>query len=226
VLYELATGTPVFEGASSVVVLGKQLREKPEAPRARAQGRGISESLDRTILCALEKSPNDRFASAAAMREALAEALSAPEKSRSRARKRTFAIAALGAVLVVATAAGAAFHGSPLLRLGATPIADVTRAFEPDVTLALPLPSPPAAIPDLSAAATPPPESNASSPPAARASSALPPLPLAKTTAFADAAHATSGKDTKPDPEHQRRGHGHSLATLDGLETVSHKTHR
>jgi serine/threonine-protein kinase len=215
VLYELATGTPVFDGASSVVVLGKQLRESPETPRARAPRRGIPEALDRAILRALEKSPGDRFASAAKMREALEEALSAPEKSRSRARKRTFAIA-LGAVVLAATAAAVRFEGSRLSRLGATPIAEVARAFEPDVTLALPLPSPPAAaIPDPSLAAAPPPEASASSAPWARALSSLPPLPFTKGV-----------KDTKPDPEHLRRGHGHSLATVDGLETVSHKTRR
>ena len=34
-LYELLTGTVPFEGPSSVVVMGKQLRETPESPRAR-----------------------------------------------------------------------------------------------------------------------------------------------------------------------------------------------
>src|SRR6185295_19041400 len=37
VLYELLTGERPFEGPSSVVVLGKQLREEPMPPRARLE---------------------------------------------------------------------------------------------------------------------------------------------------------------------------------------------
>jgi serine/threonine-protein kinase len=224
VLYELATGTPVFEGASSVVVLGKQLRETPEPPRARAPRRNVPMLLDRAIVRALAKSPDDRFASASAMREALQGALQAPERRRLRARKRTIALA-LGAVVVAATATVARLEGSRLAHLAATPMADVTHAFEPEVALALPLPSPPTATPELSVI-PPPPIESASSPPAGRAPLApLPPLPFTKSNGLADA-RPSNGKDTKPDPENIRRGHGRSLATLDTLETVSHKTRR
>jgi serine/threonine-protein kinase len=227
VLYELATGTRVFDGASSVVVLGKQLREDPEPPRVRAPRRGISEGLDRAIVRALDKSPEGRFASAAAMREALEDALRAPQKSRSRARKRAFAIA-VGAVVVAAIATLGRIERSRLLPLGVTAGAQVTRTFESEATLALPLPAPPTATPDLTAAPPPPPESSASSVSLPRASLApLPPLPVAKSgSALADTAHTATGKDTKPDPEHVRKGHGHSLATVEGIETVMHKTHR
>jgi serine/threonine protein kinase len=225
VLYELATGTPVFEGASSVVVLGKQLRETPESPRVRAPVRGIPEALDRAIVRALEKSPDARFASAAAMREALAEALLAPEKSRERARKRNVAIAVC-TVIVAATAGASQLVASRPMHIGETPIAEATRAFEPDVTLGLPLPSPPTATADLSAATPPHAESSASNPSASRKPLALPPLPVAKDDALADVSRVTGGSDTKPDPEHVRKGHGHSLATLTGIETVSHKTRR
>jgi serine/threonine-protein kinase len=225
VLYELATGTPVFDGASSVVVLGKQLRETPESPRVRAPRRGIPEALDRAIVRALEKSPDDRFASAAAMREALEEALRAPEKSRSRARKRNVAIAVC-TVIVAATAGASRLVGSRLMHVGETPSAEATRAFEPDVTLGLPLPSPPTATADLSGATPPPAEGTASNPSVSRTALALPPLPVAKDGALADVSHATGGKDTKPDPEHVHKGHGHSLATLTGIETVLHKTRR
>ena len=43
VLYELVTGTRVFEGPSSVVIMGKQMREMPDAPCLRAPGRAIPE---------------------------------------------------------------------------------------------------------------------------------------------------------------------------------------
>jgi hypothetical protein len=158
------------------------------------------------------------------MREALQGALQAPERRRLRARKRTIALA-LGAVVVAATATVARLEGSRLAHLAATPMADVTHAFEPEVALALPLPSPPTATPELSVL-PPPPIESASSPPAGRAPLApLPPLPFTKSNGLADA-RPSNGKDTKPDPENIRRGHGRSLATLDTLETVSHKTRR
>jgi serine/threonine-protein kinase len=217
VLYELATGTPLFEEASSVVVLGKQLREKPAAPRVRAPRRGISEALDGAIVRALEKAPADRFASAAAMREALEGALRAPGRSRSRIRNGAFSIA-LGVAVVAATAALARFEGQRLLHLGDTPIAEVTRAFEPEAMLVLPLPSPPTATPEWSYAP--------SSPLGSASNAPLPALPLAKSTALVDASRAANWKDTKPDPEHLRKGRGHPFATLEGVETVSQKTRR
>ncbi len=208
VLYELATGTPVFEGASSVVVLGKQLREKPESPRVRAPQRGIVEALDRAIVRALEKSPEDRFASAAAMREALEDALRAPEKGRSRARRRTFALA-IGGAVVAATAIAARLEGSRLLRLDATPIAEVT-CTTPDLALASP-----SSIDDAFGASFP------------RAPLAqLPPVPFAKTSEISFGPRASNARDTRPDPEHIGKVHPRATATLDGLETVSHKARR
>jgi hypothetical protein len=191
----------------------------------RAPGRCIPDALDRAIVRALEKSPDDRFASAAAMREALEGALRAPEKSRSRARKRNVAIAVC-TVIVAATAGASQLVGSRQSNVGETPIAEATRAFEPDVTLGLPLPSPPTATAALSAAMPPPAESSAANTSASRTALALPPLPVAKDGALADVSRATGGRDTKPDPEHVRKAHGHSLATLTGIETVSHKIRR
>src|SRR5208283_3051151 len=57
VLYELLTGSPVFGGTSSVIVMGKQLREEPESLRARAPRRGIPEELDALVLRTLQKEP-------------------------------------------------------------------------------------------------------------------------------------------------------------------------
>ncbi len=86
VLYELVTGTRPFEG-SPVVVMGKQLREEVERPRHRAPSARIPGELEAVILKALAKSPDDRFASAQEMREALEAALIAPDRRRSRAKK-------------------------------------------------------------------------------------------------------------------------------------------
>ncbi|MBX3187544.1 MAG: protein kinase [Labilithrix sp.] len=102
VLYELVTGTRPFEG-SPVVVMGKQLREEAERPRTRAPHAVIPGELEGVILKALSKSKDDRFASARAMREALEEALVAPGRRRSRARKLA-TVALIGAMGVIAAA--------------------------------------------------------------------------------------------------------------------------
>ena len=68
-LYEMATGQLPFEGDSSVAVALKHLQEQPVPPR-RLNPR-IPESLQRVILTAIAKNPEDRFASGAEMGEAL-----------------------------------------------------------------------------------------------------------------------------------------------------------
>ena len=102
VMYELATGTRPFEG-SPVVVMGKQLREEPERPRSRAPHAVIPGELEAVILKALAKSKDDRFASALALREALEEALVAPDRRRTRAR-RLVGAAILASVALIAAA--------------------------------------------------------------------------------------------------------------------------
>jgi serine/threonine-protein kinase len=109
VLYELVTGSRPFEG-SPVVVMGKQLRETAERPTHRAPTITIPAELEAVIVKALAKDKDDRFASAAAMREAIEEALAAPERRRGRAR--VIASALMGASLVVLAAAG--FRGQHL----------------------------------------------------------------------------------------------------------------
>jgi serine/threonine-protein kinase len=81
VLYELLTGERPFNGPSSVVVLGKQLREEPEPIRARAPEHGIPEAIERVVMRALRKRPEDRFESAAALRAALEAAVIEAEAS-------------------------------------------------------------------------------------------------------------------------------------------------
>lgn len=69
VLYELVAGLPPFQETSSVATAMKHLNEPPPPPRS--QRAGISRSLEAVILKALEKDPEDRFASADEMRRAL-----------------------------------------------------------------------------------------------------------------------------------------------------------
>ncbi len=112
VLYELLTRKRPFEGRSSVVVLGKQLRELPEPPRIRAPEARIPRALEAVVLKALEKKPEDRYASAFAMRAALEAAMRAPiapppavKKKRSSLAARGIAIAAAACTVALITRA-------------------------------------------------------------------------------------------------------------------------
>jgi serine/threonine-protein kinase len=101
VLYELVTGSRPFAG-SPVVVMGKQLREEPEAPRIRAAGLAVPAHIESVIMKALAKSKDDRYPTARAMREALELALTLPDRRRSRAKKvaSLAVVASLGLIAV------------------------------------------------------------------------------------------------------------------------------
>lgn len=77
-LYELLTGVVPFgrsaEGdaySSALKVIRQHLEERPEPPRKRKPGAGISARLEKVALRALEKSPKKRYASASEMGTAL-----------------------------------------------------------------------------------------------------------------------------------------------------------
>ena len=118
VLYELMTGERPFEGPSSVVVLGKQLREEPIAPRARVNE--IPSRAEAIVLRALCKQPAERYASAAEMRAAMKEML---DGSRSRGwlrgAPRVVALAALAGAMVVGLGAAAVNPPRPMQTLSA-----------------------------------------------------------------------------------------------------------
>lgn len=64
-LYELLTLRPAFEGEHREHILAKVIREEPTPPRR--CDRSIPRDLETICLCALEKSPADRYQTAAAM---------------------------------------------------------------------------------------------------------------------------------------------------------------
>jgi serine/threonine-protein kinase len=100
VLYELVTGTRPFEG-SPVVVMGKQLREEPKLPRSEVPE--LPAEVEAVIMKALAKAKEDRYKTARAMREALEEALVAPDRRRSRAKKMV-TMAIIGSLGLIAAA--------------------------------------------------------------------------------------------------------------------------
>lgn len=151
VLYELVTGTRPFEG-SPVVVMGKQVRETPDRPSIRTSERPIPGELEAVIMKALSKAKEDRFDSALTMREALEEALAAPDRRRSRARGLA-GLAVFASVALLATAGlKDRVHGFKLPSFGAkAPIAQVAQAAPVAVES---LPQAPVAAPTATGEAT------------------------------------------------------------------------
>lgn len=72
VFYEMVTGKVVFEGDSDYKLMMRQLNEPPMPPSASYPD--LPAIVDRTVLRAMSKQPTDRYATAAAMRNALMEA--------------------------------------------------------------------------------------------------------------------------------------------------------
>ena len=69
ILYEMLTGTVPFSGTSPIAIAMKHASEPPRSPREIVAA--IPEELERVVLLALEKRPEDRPADAAAFRQEL-----------------------------------------------------------------------------------------------------------------------------------------------------------
>ena len=74
VLYELLTGTLPFSAPSAMAMMLAHQQETPEPPSRRATRWPISGELDAVTMQAMQKRPEDRFRSAAAMGQALRNA--------------------------------------------------------------------------------------------------------------------------------------------------------
>jgi serine/threonine-protein kinase len=86
VAYHLLTGTHVFEGKTIVEVCGKHVFEPPEPPSRRLR-KPLPADLERIVLACLAKKPEDRPASASALRESLIACEDAPRYDAAAARK-------------------------------------------------------------------------------------------------------------------------------------------
>jgi eukaryotic-like serine/threonine-protein kinase len=80
-LYEMVTGTPVVEGGNIYQILHRNAHEKAEAPSSRNVQ--VDEKLEGIILKAITKKPEERYADALAMRQALLQYLDATAESKS-----------------------------------------------------------------------------------------------------------------------------------------------
>jgi len=84
ILYELLTEQTPFLGGSTIDVLTKQLKEAPPKPSVKRPDLSIGGDLDEIVQQALAKHPQDRFASAGAMRTAVLPACGASSATRFR----------------------------------------------------------------------------------------------------------------------------------------------
>lgn len=71
VLYQLLVGHPPFRAKTQAAVLSQHLRDKPQLVASARPDLRVSDSLERLVMRAMAKSPNDRFASAREMRHVL-----------------------------------------------------------------------------------------------------------------------------------------------------------
>ncbi|MCB9593521.1 MAG: serine/threonine protein kinase [Sandaracinaceae bacterium] len=74
-LYQLLTGRPPFLDDDAVIVMAKHIREEPVWPRKLAPEQPIPKSLERVVMRALAKDPEERFENADAFETALTDCL-------------------------------------------------------------------------------------------------------------------------------------------------------
>jgi len=98
-LYEMLTGAPPFTGPSAQAIVAKVITEKP-VPPSRLR-REVPSHVEDAVLTALQKQPDDRFATAAAFQAALVAG--APASGRQRRRRRTLVLGVLGALAIAAS---------------------------------------------------------------------------------------------------------------------------
>ncbi len=79
-LYEALTGVTPFSGSTTQAIVAKVITEKPASPARRR--REIPADIDRAVMRAIEKTPEWRFDTAAALRSALMEQSPAPVRTR------------------------------------------------------------------------------------------------------------------------------------------------
>lgn len=230
VLYELVTGSRPFEG-SPVVVMGKQLRETPEAPRTRTAGRTIPVPIEDVIMKALAKSKEERYPSASAMREALEVALTLPDRRRSRAKK-VVSLAVLASIGVIAVAgykersrALEDFIFPKPAQVAVVPVEALPAAPPVEPPSAAAAPTPAALAENAPAAPSEPqaaiPSAPPTSQPASAAAPSMPPLPPAAHEAAASRpssgendAQMSSASDNRSDDTAKARHENHASSLL------------
>jgi zinc protease len=114
ILYEMFTGEQTFHGDTAVTLALKQVRERPTNPTKLTPT--LPRRVDAAIMKCLEKDPAKRFQSVEEAFQALA-GVAAPDGPKvakvANAGRRKFVWAGLGAVAVMAAAAGVWWYSRP-----------------------------------------------------------------------------------------------------------------
>ncbi|MBA3545877.1 MAG: serine/threonine protein kinase [Nannocystis sp.] len=113
ILFEMLTGRVPFRANGFMGTLSKHIMESPPLPRQVAPLANISRALERVMLKALAKEPDDRFQSAEAFAKAL-RALPPSEDGASASGPRNWPMAGLAMVLGLAGMVRWAFPGGPI----------------------------------------------------------------------------------------------------------------
>jgi serine/threonine-protein kinase len=201
ILYGMCTGKKPFRSEDAAQLLDMHKRMPPPSPRKVAPEKKISEALERVILRALEKKPDDRYLHAAAFLDALKATPegSVPGAEEPRRSSRMLRLA-LAAALIAAGAAGAltarpyALERWAALRGAFDRLGGSSEATAPSVASA----PPPAASATTASQVAP---TNAPSTPAAAPANATPPTTApttAPTNAPAPMTAPTSAAATAP----------------------------
>ena len=120
VLYELATGRPLFPGTSRGELVGAILGRTPATPKS--INPKLSDSLERTIMRALAKDPTSRIATALDLRNALTQTGDLPRSDEVRTPEPGERRAAVGLIAgVVALVALTVIAAIVIMRFGSAP---------------------------------------------------------------------------------------------------------
>ena len=118
-LYEMLTGAPPFTGSSTQAIVAKVITEKP-VPPSRLR-KDIPLHLDDAALTALQKNPEDRFPTAAALKEAVEGRSHLPKNRGSRRRSAMWVAGIAGFVIVLGALLVRPLHGRHPVPVRAAP---------------------------------------------------------------------------------------------------------
>ncbi len=100
VLYEMITGGLPYTGTSAAAIVDAKMKGSAERPRDRVPNKRLPPAVDDLLMRALSRHPGLRFQTATEMREALLQALAAPNRARNR--RRAMGFSALASVMAFA----------------------------------------------------------------------------------------------------------------------------
>jgi serine/threonine-protein kinase len=110
ILYEMAVGFRPFVASEPYELLEMHINAPPVPPRVAAPGRGISEGLERVMLRALAKLPDERFTDAGEMARALAATPEGRSLGGGGSRRALVYGAAAAAIVLLSTLVALLLH--------------------------------------------------------------------------------------------------------------------